>query len=128
MRMRNNITFKQATEEILQDPYHCRHPVTTNRKKTKSDKDKGKTKGKGKGKYKSKINTWQNNYRYQPYQQPATSHHTFPPAPPSTPSTYSYGPPPQPPTYPAAPAKGQHKGKKGKHSPNTKGGGKPPHK
>ena len=129
MRMRNNITFKQATEEILQDPVTIADILSQPiRKKTKSDKDKGKTKGKGKGKYKSKTNTWQNNYRYQPYQQPATSHHTFPPAPPSTPSTYSYGPPPQPPTYPAAPAKGQHKGKKGKHSPNTKGGGKPPHK
>ena len=129
MRMRNNITFKQATEEILQDPVTIADILSQPiRKKTKPDKDKGKIKGKGKGKYKGKNNLWQNNYRYHPYPSPATSHHTFPPAPPAIQSTYPYGPPPQPPTYLPAPAKGQHKGKKSKHAPNTKGGGKPPQK
>ena len=68
MRLRNNVTFKQATEEILQDPVTIAdilsQPV---RKKPRFDKDKGKIKGKGKGKTKNKSYTRQPQYRQQPY-------------------------------------------------------------
>ena len=79
MRMRNNVTFKQATEEILQDPVTIAdilsQPV---RKKIKPDKDKGKIKGKGKGKTKNKAYTWQNQYRQQPYPSTVNRYHILP--------------------------------------------------
>ena len=129
MRLRNNITFKQATEEILQDPVAIAdilsQPV---RKKPKSDKEKGKIKGKGQGKAKTKSLPWSNPYRQHPYQTPANSNYSFPPTPPTAQSAYPYGPPPQTPTYFPPPAKGQHKGKKGKPTTHTKSSGKSPQK
>ena len=129
MRLRNNVTFKQATEEILQDPVTIAdilsQPV---RKKPRFDKDKGKIKGKGKGKTKNKSHTWPPQYRQQPYTSASYPTHTFPPTPPTAQPAYSYGPPPQHSTYSAPSAKGQHKGKKSKPSTYTKGGGKQPQK
>ena len=83
MQMRNNKTFKQATEEILQDPVTIADILSQPpRKKPKSGKGKDK-KGKGKGKTKNRYNTWQTNPRYQPY----PSHATFQPCSLSTTST-----------------------------------------
>ncbi len=70
MKMRNNISFKQASEEVLQDPVTLADILAQRlRKKTKSDKSKGK-KSKGEGKSKQKQPQWQPQPRYQPYQSP----------------------------------------------------------
>ena len=66
MKMRNSTSFKQATDDVLQDPvtlaYILAQPIC---KKTKNDKGKGKE-TKGKGKSKQKTNHWQPYNRYQP--------------------------------------------------------------
>jgi len=117
MQMRNNKTFKQATEEILQDPVTIAdilsQPV---RKKPKSGKGKDK---KGKGKTKNKYNSWQNYNRYQPYPSQPSNPAAFPPPAPLGNQHYHYGPPP-PPTFVSPQPKGNHKGDKNKGGHKTK--------
>ena len=124
MRMRTNVTFKQATEEILQDPVIIADILSQPPRK-KPRLEKGKTKkGKGKGKNKTKYNQWNYQPRYQPYQPPAnTSQYSTTSAPVPNPP-YHYGPPPQPPNpFPPSPPKGGQKGHKGKQF-QQKGGSK----
>ena len=114
MQMRNNMTFKQATEEILQDPVTIADILSQPpRKKPKSGKGKDK-KGKGKGKTKNKYTTWNTNPRYQPYPSQPSNPASFPPTAPLGIQHYHYGPPPPPPTFVNPQAKGHHKGDKNK--------------
>ena len=116
LEMRNNKSFKQATEEILQDPVTLADILSQPpKKKAKGDKG-GKAKGKGKGKHKSKskYNYWTPNHRYQPYQ--VTQHHNFPPPIPTTPPPTHQQQQTTPNPPPWNPPKGSSKGTKGKHS------------
>ena len=114
MQMRNNMTFKQATEEILQDPVTIADILSQPpRKKPKSGKGKDK-KGKGKGKTKNKYTTWNTNPRYQPYPSQPSNPASFPPTAPLGIQHYHYGPPPPPPTFVNPQTKGHHKGDKNK--------------
>ena len=117
LEMRNNQTFKQATEEILQDPVTLADILSQPLKKRSKGEKGGKAKGKGKGKTKtkSKYQYWTPSHRYQPY-PPNQQHQIFPPPIPPTP-TPTYQPnqtQPNPPPW--NPPKGSSKGTKGKPS------------
>ena len=112
LEMRNNKSFKQATEDPVTLAGILSQPP---KKKAKGDKG-GKAKGKGKGKHKSKskYNYWTPNHRYQPYQ--VTQHHNFPPPIPTTPPPTHQQQQTTPNPPPWNPPKGSSKGTKGKHS------------
>ena len=114
MQMRNNMTFKQATEEILQDPVTIADILSQPpRKKPKSGKGKDK-KGKGKGKTKNKYITWNTNPRYQAIPIPTIQPSVLPTNGTIGHSTLPLWPPPPPPTFVNPQTKGHHKGDKNK--------------